>query len=704
MLTLTLVTFKHIDMKCLHLLYTVLLSLVMFSCDKQSSDAKLLSVTFKVQDKEYKAEDQGSNNWKVSLPASVDLAQLETPKVVVSEKATYSPANQTDFSQQVEYKVTAEDGTEAIYRLAVLKARPSGLNALESIEFTIGTKSYKAVPENGSNVWNISFAKGIDLSKLPNPTVKVSPLATYAPKTQTDFSKDVTYTITSESGVAQQVILRASVEGQKSSAKEIVSIRFMVDNQPYSAGTRNQIAWGAQLPWSVDLANVPTPQIQVSPKATYSPKNHTDFSKRVTYTITAEDGSTKQITLGVGKAIWARPDNYTTSSEKKITGLYFNIASRVYSATINEETKAITIKLPSTVDLTNLPAPAVQKSPKATFSTTSATDFSSPVTYTVTAEDKSTQQYKLTVTKETTQQIVLTQVKFNVGGTEIIGEQSTSDPKHFIVTVPTGTDITSLTKPSLTFTPADASYSPQNQTNFSSPVNYFFNKNSDQAAYQIKVVVAKSTTAANTDFVTEWTTSAANQYVKLPLYQSGDYDFQVDWGDGTVSQVDITNYKSKAIHRYTNAGKHTLRIKGKLEGFSFTYIANSGFAHMLTDIKQWGNMKLAPSGEAYNTAGSYLSGCSNLKISASDKPDLSGILSLFGMFYHATNFNSDISHWDVSGITNMSAMFLGANKFNHDLSGWNVSKVNKCDAFRKDYSKSSSLTDANMPNFTKCSE
>ncbi len=54
---------------------------------------------------------------------------------------------------------------------------------------------------------------------------------------------------------------------------------------------------------------------------------------------------------------------------------------------------------------------------------------------------------------------------------------------------------------------------------------------------------------------------------------------------------------------------------------------------------------------------------------------VSNVENMSGMFYEATNFNSNISGWDVNNVENMRSMFSGAKNFNSDISGWDVNNV-----------------------------
>jgi len=86
------------------------------------------------------------------------------------------------------------------------------------------------------------------------------------------------------------------------------------------------------------------------------------------------------------------------SSAKAITA--FSFASPSVSGTINEGAKTISVIVPAGTDKTNL-TPAVRHT-GVSYAPTGAQNFTSPVTYTVTAENGTTQNYTVTVTDQNT--------------------------------------------------------------------------------------------------------------------------------------------------------------------------------------------------------------------------------------------------------------------------------------------------------------
>ena len=176
---------------------------------------------------------------------------------------------------------------------------------------------------------------------------------------------------------------------KKSSEKDILSFRFVSPNVEASIEDKNIVAI---MPSGTDVTNL-VPVISVSDKATVNPASGEpkDFTQPVSYTVTAEDGS--QAVYSATVIVKAK------SSEKRI--LSFRFASLDLNATIDESTKVIKATVPMGTDVSAL-VPTITLSMGASIDPVSgvATDFTQPVTYTVTAEDGSQASYTAIVANE----------------------------------------------------------------------------------------------------------------------------------------------------------------------------------------------------------------------------------------------------------------------------------------------------------------
>ncbi len=147
-----------------------------------------------------------------------------------------------------------------------------------------------------------------------------------------------------------------------------------------------------EVAYGTDLTDL-IPTIEVSEGATIDPLSGVaqDFSSDVTYTVTAEDGLTIQA--------WIVTVTEAPSTETDITA--FSFAEQTGAATIDATAHTVEIEVVNGTDLTDL-IPTIEVSEGATIDPLSgvAQDFSSDVTYTVTAEDgETTQVWTVTVTE-----------------------------------------------------------------------------------------------------------------------------------------------------------------------------------------------------------------------------------------------------------------------------------------------------------------
>ena len=150
----------------------------------------------------------------------------------------------------------------------------------------------------------------------------------------------------------------------------------------------------ATLPYGTVVTNLTPSTLTISANATYVTSGAHDFTSPVTYTVTAEDGSTQNYVV----TITVLPP----SSIKAITA--FTITGQV-SSVVTESTHTINVVMPfGTTRMTLAPSAITVTDASATVSpvTGVAQDFRSSQTYTVTAQDGTKQIYTVNVTNQTT--------------------------------------------------------------------------------------------------------------------------------------------------------------------------------------------------------------------------------------------------------------------------------------------------------------
>ena len=223
------------------------------------------------------------------------------------------------------------------------------------------------------------------------------------------------------------------------------------------------------------------------------------------------------------------------------------------------------------------------------------------------------------------------------------------------------------------------------------------NKNILALVFCLSLLYAKAQSA----FITTWKTDnigiSANNQITIPTFDGSTYNYAVDWGDGT-SNANITG---DVTHTYSAVGTYTVSITGT---FPRIYFNRSGFTTVgdeekILTVEQWGTTAWTSMEEAF-------SGCRNLRVRATDTPNLANVTSLKNMFvscsflwgfpgvnnpdsfnswnvsmitdmsgmFDQSGFNQNISSWNVGNVTDMSAMFRSSS-FNQNINNWNVSKV-----------------------------
>ncbi|BAV95373.1 BspA family leucine-rich repeat surface protein [Ichthyobacterium seriolicida] len=300
------------------------------------------------------------------------------------------------------------------------------------------------------------------------------------------------------------------------------------------------------------------------------------------------------------------------------------------------------------------------------------TDFSRSVAFTITPEKGEAKIYTVigSVSEPSSENKILS-LKFEAAknnglSEDIKGVINSEDSTKISVVLPV--DKGSLI-PTIEFVGEKIEPDPSTIRDFSNPVTFTItSEKGEEKTYTITVSILKQ-------FISKWNV-AGDKKIVLPIYEGGDYDFTVDWGDGSGPKQIKNNNISEALYTYTTASEKTITITGKIEGFNFGKVKVS--KDKIVGISSWGDLKLENSIQKHQTSTSYsgcFEGCAKLKTLPQEAPNLEGVTNMQSMFNGATVFNGDIGNWNVSSVTNMSQMFYGARVFNGDISNWRPSNV-----------------------------
>lgn len=174
----------------------------------------------------------------VVMPFGADITQL-SPVIMVSADAVVSPpSTQTqDFSTPVAYVVTGGNGLTRNY-LVTVSTEPSDDNRILSFSIT-GEVQPAVINEEERTVVAI-LPVGMSLEALV-PDIVISENAEISPDPSipTDYTNDVQFTITSESGLVAQWLVRVLYEVSSGAREELNSSNQMFYPNP----TRDKLFW-----------------------------------------------------------------------------------------------------------------------------------------------------------------------------------------------------------------------------------------------------------------------------------------------------------------------------------------------------------------------------------------------------------------------------------------------------------------------------
>jgi surface protein len=157
---------------------------------------------------------------------------------------------------------------------------------------------------------------------------------------------------------------------------------------------------------------------------------------------------------------------------------------------------------------------------------------------------------------------------------------------------------------------------------------------------------------------TEATTVGATNVV-LPFAVGSDVT--IEWGDATARQ----SFTGAASHNYATPGQYEIQIIGTVNGFTAPAVIDR---RTIKDVLQWGNVEFQSTELMFRDRTGFV-------ISASDFPRFLPGAFMRAMFENASDFNSNIEHWDTSNVVDMMRVFKGNTVFNQPLNAWEVGNV-----------------------------
>lgn len=322
----------------------------------------------------------------VKLPEDTDRSKLTVDVSVGAALKTRSIAGSVEQGA-LAYQVIPFDpayGTEynalgATWGITIETGTPD--NMVTSFAVTVdGVTRYAKIDETAKTI-TLNLPEGTDLSAI-TPVVTHTGTASTMDSGSFDFSGSDTTPLkltVSNSNFGLSTDYSVTITANKSAENYITAYRI-----GEAEGVINGDYIAITIPYAENLA-VAVPSVTVSEFATLS-EPATLKEGDNTYTVTAEDGTTRTYTVTITRA--------AVATGNQITEFAYGAAAGV----IDQVNGTIALELPNGTGTTF--APTIKLSPFATVSPASGVeqDFSRPVTYKVTAQNGATNTYTVTVT------------------------------------------------------------------------------------------------------------------------------------------------------------------------------------------------------------------------------------------------------------------------------------------------------------------
>lgn len=172
------------------------------------------------------------------------------------------------------------------------------------------------------------------------------------------------------------------------------------------------------------------------------------------------------------------------------------------------------------------------------------------------------------------------------------------------------------------------------------------------AGQKVEELVDESTDPELEKFITKWKTTEANESIKIPLDERFEFDFLIDYGDGSKYRITSAT-DSNATHAYATPGIYTIVISGNCPAISFKAVPDS--KDKLVELVQWGatGFENIDFKNATNLAGN---------IPTPTKNSLNKLMSVGSLFSGCVSLTGEIPEnlfYESTELRSVSSTFLG---------------------------------------------
>ncbi|MCT4614389.1 MAG: BspA family leucine-rich repeat surface protein [Marinifilaceae bacterium] len=592
----------------------------------------------------------------LQLAYGTDLSNL-VPEIEISTGASIQPEAQTDFSKEVVYTVTAEDGSTTDYTVEV-SCLPN--NEARITSFKIGGKTAD-ISESDHNI-SMVLDYGLSLEDL-SPEIEISDGASIYPSSgvSRDFSGELTYVVIAGDGSV--VNYTVNITNKPNTESSIIS--FSIGGKSAEIIESTQTI-NLTVPYESELENL-VPIIEISGGAKITPKSGElqDFSNTVIYTVTAEDGSKSSYKINVER-------------EKNDEALILNFRIGSKEIEVSPKDEKIVMHVDSKVELENLPA-FLRLSEGATVlpESGSSQDFSKIVEYVVSSSAGNKNIYEVELIKGKNSACLIE--SFIINGIEgIIKEDKINLELAY------GTDLKKLI-PIIKISDG-ASIAPTGEVDFTNEIVYKVTaEDGSEKSYTVKVVSKKNSESKIKSFKVGNKTAVINgTEISLQLAYGTDLSNLVpEIGISTGASIQPeaqTDFSEEVVYTVTAEDGSIAYFIVKIELEDCIEYAENGVSICIRDdyfdVLKIGQIVKFKEKEYTIASKDMIEAC----LKEGREADLefyitSKITNMSGLFRAVEKFSKDISHWDVSNVKDMSYMFQEVRDFNGDISKWDVSNV-----------------------------